>query len=210
MLNYSPLSFPTVLILTVQTSHPITAFFSTAHHAQQHPTTSSLFSPYPEVPIRSLSLPRTESSPYSYLFQADSSRLPGALSSLYTTSFGLCLFPASVPCSFTTTGELKKAHKGQRPQIYVIASMSSNFTKAYNLPKIWPNKKSHSTAALRCSTKQSLHCYCFNHCRNILLPPSPFSARAERLLLGSGINEQTNRPKPPLRQATHAYARQAS
>ena len=39
-----------------------------------------------------------------------------------------------------TTGELKKAHKGQHPQIYVIASMSGDSTKAYNLPKIWPDK----------------------------------------------------------------------
>lgn len=52
-----------------------------------------------------LSFPRTENSPHSYfLLQVDSSRLPGALSSLVeTTSFRFCLFPASVPGSFTPT-----------------------------------------------------------------------------------------------------------
>lgn len=46
-----------------------------------------------------------------------------------------------------TTGELKKAHKGQCPQIYVIAYMTVDFTKAYNLPKIWPDK-SHTAPPL--------------------------------------------------------------
>lgn len=46
-----------------------------------------------------------------------------------------------------TTGELKKAHKGQCPQIYVIAYMSVDSTKANILPKIWPDK-SHTAPPL--------------------------------------------------------------